>query len=90
MAGAAEIPEVRTRYLKAHLEHFQTYLERDDVPKKAALVMHYIGQDGPTLSWEMRGRLATFLIERLTVMVTILRLVRSLILSMLSHVLRNG
>ncbi|MEC7273679.1 MAG: tetratricopeptide repeat protein, partial [Verrucomicrobiota bacterium] len=37
MAGAAEIPEVRTRYLKAHLEHFQTYLDRDDVPQKSRI-----------------------------------------------------
>ena len=37
LAGASEEPEQRISYLKAHLEHFQAYLDRNDVPQKSRI-----------------------------------------------------
>ena len=45
VAGAAEDPESRERFLQAHLEHFEKYLAREDVPQKERIseALYWIG-----------------------------------------------
>ncbi|MEO0508413.1 MAG: tetratricopeptide repeat protein [Verrucomicrobiota bacterium] len=45
VAGAAEDPEVRERFLETHIEHFQKYLDREDVVRKDRIseALYWIG-----------------------------------------------